>query len=209
MTATLVIEPDPGPIERTRAEVAVVTFFAGDRPLRGSAGRADWRLCGRLSRLLAAGDLEAPGDAALIPTCGGLRAPLLLALALGPGDGFDSRHWEEAAEEAVARCLRLDAATIALPLLEAPAGGRELARRVEALVSGAARALAGGSGQIGVRVIAAPREAAQAAKLLESTRPAELPNGVELRLPARSRRVGAAPAAGAASVGSNLPPPVK
>ena len=39
----------PGPIERIRADVAVVPLFAGERPLRAAAGRVDWRLCGRLS----------------------------------------------------------------------------------------------------------------------------------------------------------------
>src|SRR5215468_4661081 len=48
----------PGPIERVRADVAVVALFAGERPLRAAAGRVDWRLCGRLSHLFAAGRLS-------------------------------------------------------------------------------------------------------------------------------------------------------
>jgi hypothetical protein len=33
-------------------ETLVLPFFADERPLRGAAGLCDWRLCGRLSRLL-------------------------------------------------------------------------------------------------------------------------------------------------------------
>ena len=36
-------------------ETLVLPFFADERPLRGAAGLCDWRLCGRLSRLLAVG----------------------------------------------------------------------------------------------------------------------------------------------------------
>ncbi|MCA1664938.1 MAG: hypothetical protein LC659_11815 [Myxococcales bacterium] len=33
-------------------ETLVLPFFVDERPLRGAAGLCDWRLCGRLSRLL-------------------------------------------------------------------------------------------------------------------------------------------------------------
>ncbi len=36
----------------------VLTFFRDERPLRGAAGLADWRLCGRLSALLRDKRLE-------------------------------------------------------------------------------------------------------------------------------------------------------
>ena len=38
MSATLTVELDPGPIERTGADVIVVFFFDSDRPLRGGPG---------------------------------------------------------------------------------------------------------------------------------------------------------------------------
>jgi hypothetical protein len=36
-------------------ETLVLPFFSDERPLRGAAGLCDWRLCGRLSRMLQAG----------------------------------------------------------------------------------------------------------------------------------------------------------
>ncbi|MGH0028691.1 MAG: hypothetical protein ACQGVC_02795, partial [Myxococcota bacterium] len=63
----------PGPIERAEADIAVVTFFDDERPLRGAAGRADWRLCGAVSRLIQRSKLSgAFGEAALVPSTGGL-----------------------------------------------------------------------------------------------------------------------------------------
>ena len=46
------------PLERVESEIAVAGFFADDRPLRSGAARADWRLCGGLSRRIESGDLS-------------------------------------------------------------------------------------------------------------------------------------------------------
>ena len=84
MSRELEIEVDPASVERARADLVVVPLFSMERPLRGGAARADWRLCGKLSALLAAGRLAgAPGEAALLSTFGGLRTPLLLGLGVG------------------------------------------------------------------------------------------------------------------------------
>ena len=46
------------PLERVDSEIAVAGFFTDERPLRGGAARADWRLCGGLSRRIENGDLS-------------------------------------------------------------------------------------------------------------------------------------------------------
>ena len=74
MSAGLVIELDTGPIERARVDLVIVGFATTDRPLRGAAGQADWRLCGRLSKLIAAGRRGSRREAVLLPGGGGLRA---------------------------------------------------------------------------------------------------------------------------------------
>jgi hypothetical protein len=185
VTATLRIEIDPGPIERARADLAVVGLYAAERPLRGATGRADWRLCGRLSQLVASGRLQgARGEAVLAPTRGGLRAPLLITLGLGPREGFQAGTWEAIAAEAVERGLKLGATAIALPLPDGEVGDFALLQRVEALVTGAARALAGRSGELCLRVVAGRGEAARVAEAVRSARPRGLPAPVALRLPA-------------------------
>jgi hypothetical protein len=62
----------------------IVTLFKDERPLRGATGLADWRLCGRLSRLVASGRLtSAEGETLLMPP--GRRLPFQRILAVGLG----------------------------------------------------------------------------------------------------------------------------
>ena len=76
MTVTWVIEMDDQPVERVRADLLVAPFFAGERPLRGAAGRLDWRLCGHLSEMLRRNAFDgAEGDLILVPTGASARAP--------------------------------------------------------------------------------------------------------------------------------------
>ena len=68
MTARLELRVDDVPFERAKAELAIAGFFLDERPLRGAAGRADWRLCGAASELLASKRLRGRvGEAVLIP----------------------------------------------------------------------------------------------------------------------------------------------
>ena len=71
-------------------EALALTFFADERPLRGAAGLADWRLCGRLSRLLCEEQLGgAEGEALMLPP--GRRLPFgrLVLFGIGPSGEFD------------------------------------------------------------------------------------------------------------------------
>ena len=183
MSATLTVELDPGPIERTGADVIVVFFFDSDRPLRGAAGRADWRLCGQLSQLILSGKLTgAPGEAVLVPTGGGLAAPLLIGLGLGRRNTFDVDACEALGREAVARAQRLGARTVALPLPDPHAGDLELRERIDALVTGAVRALAELSVDLRLRLVPPLAEVARAQKALANLTPKHRPPTVALRL---------------------------
>jgi hypothetical protein len=117
----------PGPIERVRADVAVIPLFAGERPLRAAAGRVDWRLCGRLSHLFAAGRLAGTaGEAVLIPGGGGIFSPRVLGLGAGERGQFDAAAWEVWVASALdrARALAARRAAIALPDLAVPLAER-------------------------------------------------------------------------------------
>jgi hypothetical protein len=117
MRSALQIAVESLPVERVPAEVVVVTHFESDRPLRGEAGRVDWRLCGMLSDLLASGRLRgAAGDAALLPTFGRLRTPRVLVLGLGAAAGFGAVDVKNLARVAVVRLARLRVTTAALAL---------------------------------------------------------------------------------------------
>jgi hypothetical protein len=132
--------------------------------------------------LIASGRLEGGrGEAVLVSTCGGLRAPLLIALGLGARDGFDARRWAASARDALERCLKLGASTVALPLCAAEIRDVALLEHAEALISGAAQALADRRDDLHLRVVPPRIEARRAAEALRSARPRGLPASVTLR----------------------------
>ncbi|MEO8701024.1 MAG: M17 family peptidase N-terminal domain-containing protein [Kofleriaceae bacterium] len=68
-----------------RRDCLVLPVFKDDRPLRGAAGLADWRLCGRLSRLVKANKASADsGETIMLPP--GRRLPFARILWFGLGD---------------------------------------------------------------------------------------------------------------------------
>ena len=90
-------------------ETLVLPFFADERPLRGAAGLCDWRLCGRLSRLLqvVARRRQAGARSRSIRRASGCRLQRLLMVGLGHGDRFDEKAAHEAARLIADRMRRL------------------------------------------------------------------------------------------------------
>ena len=89
-------------------ETLVLPFFSDERPLRGAAGLCDWRLCGRLSRLLQAGRVGGQlGETTLYPP--GKRLPFarLLLVGLGAADRFDEAAAKKASAVIADRMRRL------------------------------------------------------------------------------------------------------
>jgi hypothetical protein len=136
MKAGIVIDVEPNPLERVGADIAVVGFFADERPLRGGAGVADWRLCGWISELLrrecARGE---PGERILLPTFDRLRAPRLLALGLGSRASFGTEELATAAGSAVEQVVALESNSA---LLDLPRPASEPGRVADALLRGIA-----------------------------------------------------------------------
>lgn len=208
MTRELEIEVEPASVERVRADVAAVPLFAEERPLRGGAGRADWRLCGKLSELVASGSLEGrPGEAALVATFGGLNVPLLLVLGAGVRRDFDVRRFGEFTREAVSRALALRARALALAFPEDAAGEVAHERHVAALVSAAAAAVAEARPPVELRLkLLVPREdVIRAGDLLRRSKGAAIPEAIALRLPAvRAAATGARAASAPPSGGPHF-----
>jgi hypothetical protein len=105
------------PLEKAVADVVVAAFFEDDRPLRGGAGRADWRLCGSVSRLLEAGRLRgAAGEAALVGTSRAFACSRLLLLGLGPAVHLERSALRRLADDVLARVAALGFPEVAVTL---------------------------------------------------------------------------------------------
>lgn len=202
MSGALALELHEGPIERTPAELAVVGLFVEDRPLRGEAGRMDWRLCGRLSSLLAAHTLSAErGAAALVQSSGGLATPFVMALGLGSRSDFDLEAGSAFVRDAVGRGLQLGAGSLALGLPAPPRA--DLASRLEAALRAALTSLAARPGELQLRLVTGVAERGPAADLLPALARRVATRGVTLRLV--SNRVAGARPTPASPRGTSIP----
>jgi hypothetical protein len=135
MKSRTIVELTPRPLERVESDVAVAGFFADERPLRGGIARADWRLCGGLSKRIARGDLLGERGDAMLMGCGrALRSPRLLVVGLGERREFDLARLSDEMSGAMRRCVGLRCFDIALSPLGVAAD--DVPRHVPALVAG-------------------------------------------------------------------------
>ena len=123
------------PLERVESDVAVAGFFTDERPLRGGAARADWRLCGGLSRRIESGDLSGKSGEAMLIACGrALFTPRLMLLGLGERGRYDRLRVSDETRQALERCRKLRVPHVALaPLGIAP---DDVPRHAPAVVAG-------------------------------------------------------------------------
>ena len=97
---------EPGPPSRT--DLALVAYFEDERPLRGLAAFLDWRVGGKLSRLLRSGWCTGrAGEAVLLPGARGLPSDRIVLLGLGPSRAFDAATARTAATAAVELVMKL------------------------------------------------------------------------------------------------------
>jgi len=82
--------------DQTIADAIAVGIFSDQRPLRGPAGLLDWRLCGRLSRLLRAEWLRGEyGEAVLLPSAGRLSVHKVLLFGVGTQAQFGEERYRD------------------------------------------------------------------------------------------------------------------
>jgi hypothetical protein len=122
-------------------EALILPFFADERPLRGAAGLCDWRLCGRLSRLLAGGRVRGGwGETTLYPA--GARLPFhkLVLFGLGPSDRFDEAAARDAGRKIAFTAIRMNLKRYALVPPGRSTGRLSARRALELYLAAAAEA---------------------------------------------------------------------
>ncbi len=89
-------EPGLHELDTERAVCLVLTAFADDRPLRGLAGRIDWRLNGQLSRLMRDGFIDGHfSEAMLTPLTTRVPFDRLLFVGMGARAEFSEGRFAE------------------------------------------------------------------------------------------------------------------
>lgn len=89
-----ILAADLGKWDEADRDTLMLPFFEDERPLRGAAGLCDWRLCGRLSRLIKARRaLGAKGETLMMPPGRRLRFTRLVLFGLGPSKDYDEARF--------------------------------------------------------------------------------------------------------------------
>ena len=82
--------------DESKRDCLVLSVFKDDRPLRGAAGLADWRLCGRLSRLVKSNKASAEaGESLLFPPGRRLAFKRILWFGLGDAKGYSDERFRK------------------------------------------------------------------------------------------------------------------
>ncbi len=82
--AARIARANPTGLDRLEVDAIALPFFAVRAQPRGVAGAADWRLCGRLARMLRDGVFKGElGEHTLMPSMGRFGATRMFLLGLG------------------------------------------------------------------------------------------------------------------------------
>ena len=82
--------------DEAKRDCLVLPVFRDDRPLRGAAGLVDWRLCGKLSRLLRESKATADaGETMLLPPGRRLKFTRILWFGLGDAKGYNEDRFRK------------------------------------------------------------------------------------------------------------------
>jgi hypothetical protein len=183
MSVTLSVGVEATRLPHVETDVLVAPFFADDRPLRGPAAWADWRLCGLLDDALASGHLpNRLGEATLAPSSGRLAAQRLLLISLGTRAALGFAELRAAATRAAERLAALRASDVAFAVPGQALTGIVPELAAELVVEAFAEALSRTPRALRLRLVLAEGDAGPALSALRAL-PAELVAGaVALRI---------------------------
>ncbi len=168
MSGMLDLELGAEALERSKVDLAVAGFFSDELPLRGGAGRIDWRLCGLVSYQILEGRIRGEsGEALLVPVSGQLRANKVMLLGLGTRSEYHLQQVTASVQQAVSRAVALASPSLAM----APLGlaGDEFPRCAEATVAGAIAGFGNSASSMRLRLVVPHAEINRAAQAIEAS----------------------------------------
>jgi hypothetical protein len=110
--------PDLASLSELRTEALCLPFFLDERPLRGPSGLVDFRLCGRVSKLIAHGRMHGEvGEAVLMPVRPRMFAERLLWIGGGRVSDLSEERFRLLVHGVLSRLsdLKVRAAALSLP----------------------------------------------------------------------------------------------
>lgn len=82
--------------DEVKRDCLVLPVFKDDRPLRGAAGLADWRMCGKLSRLVKANKATGEaGETLMLPPGRRLEFSRILWFGLGESKAYSDERFRK------------------------------------------------------------------------------------------------------------------
>ena len=139
-----------GPAIRAPAATLMLLVPRDERPLRGDAGRVDWRLCGRISELLLSeftrGDF---GEATLLPAGPLLPAERILLFGVGDARALQSHGVWRCLRAAVPRLLAIGTRDLSIAFPESI----DLARHASSALGGLLEGISAEHGSLRMRAV--------------------------------------------------------
>lgn len=177
-------------LDRGPASDAIACAVAlDDRPLRGPAGLADWRLCGLLSRQIMAGRYEGRlGEDMLIAAAPRLPYSKLFLIGLGRASEIDESLARQVVSRTAGVLLKVGAGSAKLGLWDLTREHIPFEEGFEAFLSGLSREAARGveAETFALHLLArSPTESGRIAHFLEQRVTQDAPPHLDLASPSR------------------------
>ena len=121
-------------IERVITDTIVLFYFEDERPLKGAAGLADWRMCGRISKLIMSDFVSGEfGEPLLMPASHRLPWEKILTVGLGRRDTFDIKRYRQVIDQMINALDKMNIVRFALALPGTTLGDLEPGQAAEIL----------------------------------------------------------------------------
>lgn len=126
-------------LDRMDVDALVLAPFQDERPLRGAAGYSDWRLNGRLSRMILAGGFEARDrEVLLTDTLGRIGTPRVFLFGQGERYAMDLTRFQRSVERVLQTLDRARMRSYAIELPGVDPGPVSVPQAISAFLEAAA-----------------------------------------------------------------------